>query len=151
MQDTPRSHSPSPPTNQFELTQAESNKKMQNNNETVCGSAGNNNTPQDPEPPIPLIKGLQIKIKEWIEWARFGVLVFMGALLLIGVIYNLFAPTEKDIPDELLKKLFSIIQSDNAYPKLLPLTAEGSQPIQRGQWSPYQKQILVEQQNGTKI
>ena len=66
---------------------------------------------------------LQKGIKAWAEWMRIIFLVVLFIFLFAGIVYNLFAPSEKDIPEEVFKRLYSFLQAHAAdSPKLLPLS-----------------------------
>ena len=49
-------------------------------------------------------------IKECLEWVRLIVLSTIAVLIVVGLIYNFFASTEKDIPEEVFQKLYKFMQ-----------------------------------------
>ena len=49
-------------------------------------------------------------IKECLEWVRLAVLTFAAGALIIGIVYNFFASTEKDIPDAVFQKLYKFME-----------------------------------------
>ena len=49
-------------------------------------------------------------IKECLEWVRLIVLSTIAGLIIVGLIYNVFASTEKDIPEEVFQKLYKFMQ-----------------------------------------
>lgn len=49
------------------------------------------------------------------DWVRIGIFSSVLLILLIGLIYNLFATSEKDIPDEVFDKLYKVLQSQSNY------------------------------------
>ena len=69
-------------------------------------------------------KSLHNKVKAFLDWARVGILVFLVIILALGFIYNILAPSEKDIPHHDFNQLFNLIQQGDTYPKLLPISDE---------------------------
>ena len=49
-------------------------------------------------------------IKECLEWVRLIVVSTIAGLIIVGLIYNFFASTEKDIPEEVFQKLYKFMQ-----------------------------------------
>ena len=80
-------------------------------------------------------KSLQNKVKSFLDWARVGILVFLVIILSLGFIYNILAPSEKDIPEHVFNQLFNLIQQGATYPKLLPISDENFKGKQF-EWKP---------------
>ena len=57
------------------------------------------------------LKSFKKSIKEVLDWARLVVVCFAAGAIMIGVVYNFFANTEKDIPDVVFQKLYKFIGS----------------------------------------
>ena len=53
-------------------------------------------------------------IKECLEWVRLIVVSTIAGLIIVGLIYNFFASTEKDIPEEVFQKLYKFMQVQGA-------------------------------------
>ncbi len=53
-------------------------------------------------------------IKECLEWVRLIVVSTIAGLIVVGLIYNFFASTEKDIPEEVFQKLYKFMQVQGA-------------------------------------
>ncbi len=53
-------------------------------------------------------------IKECLEWVRLIVVSTIAGLIIVGLIYNFFASTEKDIPEEVFQKLCKFMQFQGA-------------------------------------
>ena len=49
-------------------------------------------------------------IKECLEWVRLAVLTFAAGAIIIGVVYNFFASSEKDIPHAVFQKLYKFME-----------------------------------------
>lgn len=49
------------------------------------------------------------------DWIRLGIFSSILTILLLGLIYNLFATSERDIPDEVFEKLYSLLKSQSSY------------------------------------
>ena len=56
------------------------------------------------------LKSFKKTIKECLEWARLVVVCFAAGAIMIGVVYNFFANTEKDIPDVVFQKLYKFME-----------------------------------------
>ena len=56
------------------------------------------------------LKAFKQTIKECLEWVRIVVLCFAAGAIMIGVVYNFFANTEKDIPDAVFQKLYKFME-----------------------------------------
>ena len=56
------------------------------------------------------LKILKKAIKESLEWVRLAVLCFAAGAIIIGVVYNFFATSEKDIPDAVFQKLYKFME-----------------------------------------
>ena len=56
------------------------------------------------------LKFLKKAIKECLEWVRLAVLTFAAGAIIIGVVYNFFATSEKDIPDAVFQKLYKFME-----------------------------------------
>ena len=56
------------------------------------------------------LKAFKHTIKECLEWVRIAVLCFAAGAIMIGVVYNFFANTEKDIPDAVFQKLYKFME-----------------------------------------
>ena len=56
------------------------------------------------------LKSFKHTIKECLEWVRILVLCFAAGAIMIGVVYNFFANTEKDIPDAVFQKLYKFME-----------------------------------------
>ena len=55
-------------------------------------------------------KSFKKTIKEVLDWARLFVVCFAAGAILIGVVYNFFVNTEKDIPDVVFQKLYKFME-----------------------------------------
>ena len=85
-----------------------------------------NVTPAEPtqdelkkEPPniqvhLDKLKILKKAIKECLEWVRLAVLTFAAGAIIIGLVYNFFATTEKDIPEAVFQKLYKFMEGQAA-------------------------------------
>ena len=94
-----------------------------------------NISPQQMEPKVTEEKSLQNTVKAFLDWARVGIIVFLVIILALGFIYNILAPSEKDIPDHVFNQLFNLIQQGGTYPKLLPISDENLKGKQL-EWKP---------------
>ena len=56
------------------------------------------------------LKSIKKTIKEVLDWARLVVVCFAAGAIMIGVIYNFFVNTEKDIPDVVFQKLYKFME-----------------------------------------
>ena len=56
------------------------------------------------------LKILKRGIKEFLEWVRLVVLCFAAGAVIIGVVYNFFATSEKDIPEAVFQKLYKFME-----------------------------------------
>ena len=56
------------------------------------------------------LKILKKAIKECFEWVRLAVLCFAAGAIIIGVVYNFFATSEKDIPEAVFQKLYKFME-----------------------------------------
>ncbi len=56
------------------------------------------------------LKAFKQTIKECLECVRIVVLCFAAGAIMIGVVYNFFANTEKDIPDAVFQKLYKFME-----------------------------------------
>ena len=56
------------------------------------------------------LKSFKKTIKECLDWVRLVVVCFAAGAIMIGVIYNFFANTEKDIPDAVFQKLYKFME-----------------------------------------
>ena len=56
------------------------------------------------------LKILKKTIKECLEWVRLAVLTFAAGAIIIGVVYNFFATSEKDIPEAVFQKLYKFME-----------------------------------------
>ncbi len=56
------------------------------------------------------LKILKKAIKECLEWVRLAVLTFAAGAIIIGVVYNFFATSEKDNPDAVFQKLYKFME-----------------------------------------
>ena len=56
------------------------------------------------------LKSFKHIIKESLEWVRILVLCFAAGAIMIGVVYNFFANTEKGIPDAVFQKLYKFME-----------------------------------------
>ncbi len=56
------------------------------------------------------LKILKKTIKEFLEWVRLVVLCFAAVAVIIGVVYNFFATSEKDIPEAVFQKLYKFME-----------------------------------------
>ena len=57
------------------------------------------------------IKRFQKNFKETLEWTRLIILSLVGLVIIIVLIYNMFASNEKDVPDAVIEKLYKIMQA----------------------------------------
>ncbi len=62
-------------------------------------------------PTLKRIINFQKNLKEWLEWIRLIVLSLVGLMIIVVLVYNLFASSEKDVPDAVIEKLYKIIQA----------------------------------------
>ena len=69
---------------------------------------------------------LKNKIKECFEWIRVIVLSLFAAALVLGLCYNFFAPSEKDLPPQFFTKLYKVIDQE--------LDGHMLQLVQEGEW-----------------
>ncbi len=56
------------------------------------------------------LKAFKHIIKESLEWVRILVLCFAAGAIMIGVVYNFFANTEKDIHDAVYQTLYKLME-----------------------------------------
>ena len=56
------------------------------------------------------LKSFKKVIKESLEWVRLAVLTFAAGAIIIGIVYNFFASSEKDIPDAVFQKLYKFME-----------------------------------------
>jgi len=56
------------------------------------------------------LKIVKKAIKECLEWVRLAVLCFAAGAIIIGVVYNFFATSEKDIPEAVFQKLYKFME-----------------------------------------
>ncbi len=56
------------------------------------------------------LKILKKAIKECLEWVRLAVLTFAAGAIVIEVVYNFFATSEKDIPEAVFQKLYKFME-----------------------------------------
>ena len=56
------------------------------------------------------LKSFKKTIKECLEWVRLAVLTFAAGAIIIGVVYNFFATSEKDIPEAVFQKLYKFME-----------------------------------------
>ena len=64
-------------------------------------------------------------LKESMEWIRLIIVCGVAGCLILGVIYNFFASAEKDIPDEVLSKMYKFMQADAGDTANLPSLIDG--------------------------
>ena len=55
------------------------------------------------------------------QWLRRIIVLIVLFFLIGGLLYNLFASTEKDIPESVFRKLYSILESQTN-PLILPIS-----------------------------
>ncbi len=78
-------------------------------------------------------------IKESLEWIRLIVVCGVAGCLILGVIYNLFASAEKDIPDEVFSKMYKFMQAEAGDSPNIPSIIDGktksSWPLPSRNWT----------------
>lgn len=62
------------------------------------------------EPKQSCLHQIKDKIKEGLDWIRIIVLSIIAIALVLGLIYNFFAPQEKDLPPQFFSKLYKLIE-----------------------------------------
>ena len=60
--------------------------------------------------PLEKINFYKKTIKECLEWVRLIVVSTIAGLIVVGLIYNFFASTEKDIPEAVFQKVYKFMQ-----------------------------------------
>ena len=56
------------------------------------------------------LKAFKHIIKESLEWVRILVLCFAAGAIMIGVVYNFFANTEKNFPDAVFQRIYKFME-----------------------------------------
>ena len=56
------------------------------------------------------LKSFKKAIKESSECVRLAVLTFAAGAIIVGIVYNFFATSEKDIPEAVFQKLYKFME-----------------------------------------
>ena len=75
------------------------------------------------------MKKLLEKAKIFIEWIKNFIILIVFIAIVIGTIYNIFATSEKDIPEEVFERLYKLIITQN---NLMPTIGKITDP----EWKP---------------